>query len=62
MIKIEGATFYCATCYRDFKTLAHFNRYRATCRPYLCGVDGRKRLTVEKINGRWEVVKKGGRK
>jgi hypothetical protein len=62
MIKIEGARFYCVTCYREFKTLDHFNRRRSTCRPYLRGVDGRKRLTVEKVNGRWEIVKRGGAK
>jgi len=54
----EGGSYYCADCYRKFKSLNHFNRYRSRCAPLLFGVDGRKRLTVKKINGMWKLAKK----
>jgi len=54
-------TYYCPDCYREFKTLDHFNRYvnlRGNyCAPYV-RADGRRQLTVKKINGRWELTKK----
>jgi hypothetical protein len=50
--------YYCPNCYREFKTLSHFNRYRSRCTPYL-RADGRRRLAVKKIDGRWTLTKKG---
>lgn len=58
-MNFENVTFYCPNCYREFKTLSHFNRYRSRCTPWL-RADGRRRLEVKKINGRWVIQKKTG--
>ena len=60
----KETTYFCATCYRKYKTLDHFNRYvnlrGGYCSPIVIA-DGRRRLTANKINGRWELVKKGAK-
>lgn len=50
-------TYYCPDCYREFKTLSHFNGYRSRCTPYL-RADGRRRLEVRKVDGRWILADK----
>lgn len=62
-------TFFCSRCSREFKTLAHFNRWvnrrngaRMGCVPFL-RADGRHRLEAEWVDGRiWAVrkQKRGG--
>ena len=56
-------TFYCSDCYREFKTLGHFNSYANLrhgknwgCSPWL-RADGRHRLETEFVGGRWVVRK-----
>jgi len=53
-------TYYCSSCYREFKTLDHFNRY-VNLRNHYCSpmvrADRRRRLTAKKIDGRWQLVK-----
>ena len=50
-------SYYCPSCYRSFKSLSHFNRYHSRCRPLL-EADGRKKLTVKRIDGKWYLMKK----
>lgn len=52
-------TFYCSDCYREFKTLGHFNSYANLrhgknwgCSPWV-RADGRMRLECAFIDGRW---------
>lgn len=53
----KDIAYYCPSCYREFKTLSHFNRYHSHCTPYL-RADGRRRLEVRKVDGRWILASK----